>query len=99
MEIKKISEYYNPIFKRKESSFFIDHTSQSSPKLHEVRKNLAEKYNVNENILYVIKMDTRTGTNQTHVNIEIYDSSEIAEKVVPKHIQMRNSPSRRNKKK
>ena len=44
VEIKKLAESYNPVFKRKELSFFIDNFSSSSPRLYEVRKSLAEKH-------------------------------------------------------
>jgi len=98
MEIKETSKTYNPVFKRRELSFFIDHTSLGSPKLHEVRKALAEKYGVGEEAVYVTKLDTRTGTNSTRGEAEVYDSPETAMKVVPKHIQNRNAPSRRGKK-
>lgn len=99
MEIKKVAESYNPIFKRKEVSFFIDHTAHSSPQLYEVRKSLAEGYSTGEDTVYVIGLETKTGTNRTHGRAEVYDSFEIAKKVVPKYLQMRNDPDRRKKEK
>lgn len=98
MEIKKVAESYNPVFKRREVSFFIDHTSQGSPKLYEVRKSLAEKYGANEDSVYVIKLGTKTGTNRSYGAAEIYESAETAGKIVPKHIQRRNTSTRREKK-
>lgn len=98
MEIRKVSESYNPVLRRKELSFFIDHTSLSSPKLYEVRKGLAEKYGVGEDAIYVMKLKTETGTNRTYGKAEVYDSLGDAEKIVPKHIQTRNSAARREKK-
>ena len=94
MDIKSVSEIYNPIFKRKELSFLIGHTSSSSPQLYEVRKSLATKFLVSEDIVYVITLKTRTGTNLTFGKAEIYDSFETAERVVPKHIKSRNAPTR-----
>jgi ribosomal protein S24E len=93
-----VSESSNPILKRKELSFFIDHTSLGSPRLTEVRKSLAEKFGVNEDLVYILKLDTRTGTNRTYGGAEIYDTLEMARAIVPQHIQMRNSPSRRGEK-
>lgn len=98
MEITKVSESYNPVFKRKELSFFIDNVSKSTPKLYEARVSLAKEHSANEDAAYILRLDTETGTNRSYGKAEIYDSAETAKKVVPKHIQMRNAPSRREKK-
>ena len=98
MDVKNASELYNPVFKRKEISFFIDHTMQGSPKLYDIRKSLTDKYGVDEGSVYVIKLKTRTGTNRSYGEAEIYESTKTAVKVVPKHIQTRNTPTRREKK-
>jgi len=97
MELRKLSETYNPIFKRKELSFFVDHISLGSPQLYDVRKSLAAQYSADEAAIYVLKLDTRTGTNRTYGEAQIYDSPEAAAKIVPKHIQARNAPTRRKK--
>ena len=93
MDVKNISESYNPVFKRKEVSFFIDHSAQGSPKLYDVRKSLVEKYSADEGSVYVVKLETKTGTNRSYGKAEIYESIESAAKVVPKHIQRRNTPN------
>jgi len=93
-----MSESNNLVFKRKEVSFFIDHSAQGSPKLYDVRKSLAEKYGADEGSVYVVKLETRTGTNRSYGKAEIYESAETAVKVVPKHIQRRNTPTRRENK-
>ena len=98
MEIKKESESYNPVFKRKELSFIIDNVSKSTPKLYEARVTLAKQLGANEDATYILKLVTETGTNWSYGKAEIYDSTQTAKKVVPKHIQMRNAPSRREKK-
>lgn len=97
MDIKEVSENYNQIFNRKELDFIIDNVSQGSPKIYDVRKSIAEKYNASEEAVYIIKLNTATGTNRTYGKLEIYDSSEEAKKIVPKYIQKRNSSARRSK--
>jgi ribosomal protein S24E len=97
MEIREESISYNPIFKRRELTFFLDHISLSSPLLYVVRKSLAEKYDVNEDVVYIMRLDTKTGTNRAYGKAEIYDSYKNAVQVVPKHIQRRNMSSRRTK--
>ncbi len=98
MDVKNVSESYNPVFKRREVSFFIDHLAQGSPKLSDVRKSLAEKYGADEGGVYVMKLETRTGTNRSYGEAEIYESAEAAAKIVPKYIQTRNAPARKEKK-
>ena len=99
MEVRVVAEPYNPIFKRKELSFFVDHTSLGTPRLSEVRKSLAEKFSVTEDVVYISRLGTRTGTNRTYGSAEIYDMLEMAKAIVPKHIQMRNGPSQQGEKK
>ena len=97
MEVSSVSESYNPVFRRREIAFFIDHTAQGSPRLSDIRKSLAEKYSTNEDRLYVLELKTKTGTNKSYGTVEIYESAETAMKVVPKHVQRRNTPTRRSK--
>ncbi len=97
MEVNNVSESYNPVFKRREISFSIDHTSQGSPKIVDIRKSLSEKYGTNEENIYVVEVKTKTGTNQSTGLAEIYESAETATKVVPKYVQRRNTPTRRSK--
>ena len=92
MEINKKSEKYNPILKRKEVNFAVNHPSSGTPLLFEIRKALASINNVGLDSVYISKMYTLTGTNQTIVRAEIYDRPEAAKPIVPKHIQMRNLP-------
>jgi len=92
MKIKKKSEKDNPILKRKEVTFAVNHPSFGTPLLFEIRKALASMNNVRLDSVYISKMYTLTGTNQTIVRAEIYDNPEAAKLIVPKHIQMRNLP-------
>ena len=97
MEITKVAESYNPVFKRRELSFLIAHISKNTPKLYEVRASLAKEYSVKEEAAYILKLGTETGSNRCIGKAEIYDTAETAKKVVPKYIQARNAPSRREK--
>jgi len=98
MKLKKTSESYNSVFKRRELVFFIDHVSSGTPRLYDVRKSLAKEYNANEDNVYILKLNTLAGTNQTLGIAVIYDHLERAEALIAKHIKMRNLPTRRDKK-
>jgi ribosomal protein S24E len=97
MKLKKVSDRYNPAFKRRELAFFIDHASSGTPRLYDVRKTLAEEHNVNEEHVYVLKLNTLTGTNRTRGTAEIYDQPEMAEALVAEYVKVRNLNSRRAK--
>jgi small subunit ribosomal protein S24e len=90
MEIRISSEKENPILRRREMDFFVDHTSTGTLRRYEVRKAIAEMYRVDINVVYVKKMQTLFGTNRTRGEVEIYESPEIAKALVTSHIQTRN---------
>jgi len=94
MDVKKSSEKNNQFFKRKELAFFIDHHSQGTPQLFEVRTAIASMYGVNQDLVYVLNLKTLTGTNRTVGEAEIYEESGTAHSLLPKHIQLRNLPKR-----
>lgn len=99
LELKKTSEKYNPLLKRKELTFLVNHPASASPPLFEVKKALAAAFNANEEVVYIKKLSSMTGTNQTRGEAEIYDDSERAKLLVPKYIQARNLSTRRKEKK
>ena len=63
MQIKIISETYNPLLKRKEVTFEINHTQTGgTPPRFEVRKTLAQIVEADLSRVYVRKIETKTGT-------------------------------------
>jgi ribosomal protein S24E len=98
LEIEKTFEKYNPLFKRREVSITVNHTSAGTPKLIDVKKAVATMYKVAEDAVYVTEMKTQTGTNHTKGEVEIYDDPERAKQLVQKYIQTRNTATRNEKK-
>ena len=94
MDVKKSSEKNNQFLKRKELAFFIDHPSQGTPQLFEVRTAIASMYGISEDLVYVLTLKTLTGTNRTAGEAEIYEESVPPHSLLPKHIQLRNLPKR-----
>lgn len=94
MEVKKSAEKDNPLLKRKDVTFFIDHPSAGTPKLFEVRKALASMYEVSDDLVYVLNLTTLTGTHRTVGEAEVYEQAETTHLVLPKHIQLRNLQGR-----
>jgi ribosomal protein S24E len=98
MKLVKTSDKYNSALKRRELAFFIDHMSSGTPRLYDVKKIIAQEYNTNEEKIYILKLETLTGTNRTTGIAEIYDQTERGKALVAEHIKKRNLPSRRTKK-
>lgn len=92
MEIKKTLEKYNPLLGRTDISFAIDHPSSGTPKLLEIKAALASMLKTSQDKVYIVKMKTPTGSNQTIGEAEIYDEADRAKSTVPEHIQTRNNP-------
>lgn len=97
MEITPTRDVYNPVLRRREVTFFTDHGVAATPKLYDVRKQLAARYNSNEELVFVRKLVTLTGTTRAVGEAEVYDSVEDAQSLVPKHIVARNLPERHKK--
>lgn len=98
MKLVKTADRYNSALKRRELVFFIDHVLSGTPRLYDVKKIIAQECNTNEEKVYVLKLETLTGTNRTTGIAEIYDQTERGKALVAEHIKKRNLPSRRTKK-
>ena len=98
MDFKIKQDKYNPLLKRKEVSLEIDHDGQGTPSRAELRKAVASKYNTKQENVYVIEMETGTGTQSAISGVEVYDDAQSALQTVPKHIQIRNLPPEERKK-
>lgn len=93
MKGKVVSEEYNPLLKRKEVLFEIEHgQTAGTPSRLEVRETLAKLLKTNIDIVYIRKMETKTGTMITVGAANIYDCVEQAKLVEPKYIIVRNIP-------
>jgi small subunit ribosomal protein S24e len=99
MKINITTQQYNPLLKRKEIVFEIRHEDiKGTPSRIEVRKALAENLKANVDLVYVRKMQTRTGTMQAKGEANIYDTIEQAKLVESQHIIERNVPSEKKSK-
>jgi ribosomal protein S24E len=98
MNVKIDSKEQNPLLKRKEISFTIEHEKGGgTPSRAEVRKELATKLKTDIELVYVKQMDTKTGTMIAIGEANAYDSIEQANLIEPKHIIARNAPTEKPK--
>ena len=94
MKIKVTSEKHNPLLKRREVVFEVDHKQAgSTPPRLQVRKELASLLKSDLGLVYVKRLETRTGTMVAVGEANAYDSVEDAKLVEPGYVIARNVPS------
>jgi len=91
LEIKVVEDKENVLLNRRELTLEIFHPGEGTPSRIDIRKYVAAKYNVELDRVYVIKLDTKTGTNKTIGYVRIYNTVEDAS-IEPEYIRLRNQP-------
>lgn len=100
MEVKIVSERENLLLKRKEVHFQVEHTQTgSTPPRQEVKKAVAEMLKKDLNLVFIKKLETKTGTNMAVGVANVYDSVDQAGHIEPKYIIKRNMPQEKPKEK
>jgi small subunit ribosomal protein S24e len=98
MEVKIISDKKNPLLKRREVYFQVEHTQTgSTPPRLEVRKAVANALKTSIDLVTIKKFETKTGTHVANGIANVYDSIEQARLIEPEHIIKRNVPSEKPK--
>jgi len=93
MEVSITQQQYNPLLKRKEIAFQIDHKqTRGTPTRLEVRNALAEMLNTKPEVVYVKRVETKAGTMIATGEANAYDSVEQARRIEPKYMIERNTP-------
>lgn len=100
MQVKILSQKYNPLLKRKEVVFEVDHTQegQTAPR-SELRRSLADLLKTKLDLTFVEKVETKTGTMKALGTANAYDTAEQAKAVERDHIIARDMPSEKPEKK
>ena len=93
MQVKILSQKYNPLLKRREVVFEVDHSSegQTAPR-PELRKSLADLLKTKLDLTFIEKVETRTGTMKALGKANAYDTAEQAKAVERDHIIARDMP-------
>jgi small subunit ribosomal protein S24e len=92
MEIKITSQRENPLLKRKEVQFEVDHSNGSTPPRPEVRRALSDALKSNLDLVFIKKFETKTGTHAAAGMANVYESFEQAKLIEPEYIMKRNAP-------
>ena len=92
MKLKIVSKEQNPLMKRREVTFSIEHEQTGgTPSRVEVRKQLASLLKTDVNLVYVKQLETKTGSMIAVGEANAYESLKQAKLVEPEHIIARNA--------
>ena len=98
MQVKIDSTKDNPLLKRKEIGFtIIQGPKERTPPRLEVKKAVAIEMKIGDELVFVKRMRTKTGTNITVGVANVYQSVNQAKIVEPEYIRKRNSPPEKPK--
>ncbi|NPA62191.1 MAG: 30S ribosomal protein S24e [Methanococci archaeon] len=89
MEIKILSDRYNPLLKRTEYRFIVDHDGPT-PTFKEVKLKLAAILNANKDLLIVEKIVEEAGMQRARGYAKLYDNEEMLKLVEREHILRKN---------
>ncbi len=93
MQVKIDSTNDNPLLKRKEVGFtIVQGPKEKTPQRLEVKKAVAVELKTGDDVIFIKKMRTKTGTNITVGIANVYQSVNQAKLVEPEYIRKRNSP-------
>lgn len=90
MKIDVISEKENPLLGRKEIYFEVSHPNKGSPMRRNIRENLASKYKVDQDFVFIRRLTSVAGKQKTKGIARIYEDRDRAGLVEAKHIINRN---------
>lgn len=98
MQIKIEITKDNPLLKRKEIGFTVfQGPKEKTPQRLEVKKAVATELKTADDVVFIKKMRTKTGTNITQGVANVYQSATQAKQVEPEYIRKRNSPPEKPK--
>ena len=98
MKVNIISKEQNPLLKRKEITFSVDHAENGgTPSRVEITEQLAILVKTKPELIFVKNMETKTGKMVAVGEANVYDSIEDGKLTEPKHVIARNAPPEKQK--
>ena len=98
MQIKIESTKNNQLLKRKEVGFTIySRSKEKTPPRLQVKTALAMEMKIGDDVVFIKRMHTKTGTSITQGVANVYQTVEQAKIVEPEYIRKRNSPPEKPK--
>lgn len=91
MQVRIVSKKENPLMKRQEVRFEVDHVQGKTPERLAIKRSLAVELQVSENLVFVKNMRTMTGTGTAVGVANAYKTEEYAKFIEPDYILKRNT--------
>lgn len=92
LKVDIIKKSENPLFKRTEVEFRVDHTGAPTPKRLEVRAQLASLLGLSEELLVIDKLASTHGRQAASGIARFYGTREQLEEIEPKYLLKRGLP-------
>lgn len=90
MEIRIIEDRPNPLLKRHEYRFEVDHATAATPSRESVRGELSKLVKAPKDRVIIERMGARYGTATTRGDALVYETAEAAKSITREHILVRN---------
>lgn len=98
MDVKIISKKDNPLLKRKEIKFVVEQGPKAkTPARLDVKRSLAAELKISDQLVFVKRMKTKTGTSTAVGDANAYETAAQAKLIEPEYIIKRNSPPEKPK--
>src|SRR5665647_1994431 len=98
MQVKIDTIKDNPLLKRKEVGFtIVSGPKEKTPQRLEVKKAVAIEMKLGDDVVFIKRMRTKTGTSITVGVANVYQSVNQAKLVEPEYIRKRNIPPEKSK--
>lgn len=97
MDVKIVSKKENPVLKRKEVEFTVEHNQGKTPLRLDIKRTIASQLQISDKLVFVKRMKTLTGTSTTVGAANAYESETQAKLIEPEYIVKRNSPAEKPK--
>ena len=92
MSVEIISEHVNVLLGRRDAKLIVHHEGTGTPDRLAIRKIASDHFKSQQEKVYVRSVQTRTGGSSAICQVEVYDDSKLAEKIVPAYVKNRNLP-------
>lgn len=92
MKVEIVDKVENPLFKRTELKFRVDHAGAPTPRRLEVRSQLSTLLGVAEDLIVIDKLSSSHGKQVASGIARVYISKEQLEKAEPKYLLKRGLP-------
>lgn len=92
MKVEVIKRTENPLLKRVEVEFRIDHSGAPTPKRSEVKSQLASLLGISEDLLVIERFTSTHGRQEARGTARFYSTREQLELLEPKYLLRRGLP-------